>query len=389
MPKSINMKNEDQLFMWIYLIIALKGFLNTSYLFFLIPIAQYIDTFLMMVGVSLAIVKLYTQYFKLSHFLGWLCFGCYCIITTINMHDTYMLFTFLLLMCSKDVNIKYAIRKKMIVIGCLLFIHIFIYVCVYYYDASLVPTTTRYGETNVRYGFYMLHPNSFAMYLLWTSLEWLYLHWEDLRWETLSAVYAINVMGYYFTDSRTAIIVLTFIYLILFILYKKLESQKMENLLRVIAKYGFAICSFLYASSAFLYVRASGFLLKILTGINYFLNGRLLLTAYIADVYGISLLGQNVAGYEKINWNSYWFDVIYLDSAYNALVFGYGILYTIVLSYLFYVTAKKAKIKELIFIDSYIIYCIMENYGLNAANSFILLFLGAVLFKNDKLTKNM
>src|SRR5699024_3383463 len=110
---------------------------------------------------------------------------------------------------------------------------------------------------------------------------------------------------------------------------------------------------------------------------------RLMLSTYVANVYGLSFLGRQVTSHGKIYWNGVWFDTIYLDSAYTALLFGYGVVYAILFSVLFYYTAKRISVKKQIFFVAYLFYSFMENYGLNASSCFVPLIVGEILYRNQ------
>lgn len=371
-------KNNQIIYTIVFLIFSLKGLLSSSYLFY--RLANVIDPFLTIVAITLIIMKLWYQKFHRSSFLRWIVIGLCCVVTSFIMKDYSLMLTFLLIFSIKGINIRKVLRIHMLCVSFVLAIHIIYFFFMWIYDRNAIPQNYRDGV--LRYGFYMIHPNSFSMYLTWTSLEWLYLHIKKIQGYQILLLLGINLLCYQFADSRSSLIALLMTIGILLIV-KYYPARRMKRIIYFIAKYGFGIGTAVLAFLSFTYTRVGGIILVLYKMFDEFMSRRLTLSTYVSDVYGLSLLGHQVTSYGKVYWNGVWFDTIYLDSAYTALLFGYGVVYAILFIVLFYYTAKRISVKNQIFFVTYLFYCFMENYGLNASSCFVPLVIGEVLYQNQ------
>lgn len=373
-------KNNQILYTSIFIIITVKGLLPSSHLFW--KISEYMDSFFSVIAIALILSKVFYQKFRCKELLVWIIIGLCCAITSLLMKDYYLFITFLLLFSIKDVDIEKTLKIHMIVVAVFLTIHVICFCFMWFYNKSAIPYTYRDGV--LRYGFYMVHPNKFSMYLAWTSLEWLYLYIKKAQSYQLIILIIINLFCYQFTDSRSALIII-FIAVTVLWFVKRYEAKWLRKIIPFFAKFGFGIGTFVYAVMSFSYTHVGGLILSFYRIFDKLISTRLTLSTYVANVYGLSMIGRQVTSYgEKIYWNDRWFDVIYLDSIYTALLFGYGVIYSVLFIVLFYYTAKRVSFKNQIFMVLYLIYGFMENYGLNAASCFVPLLIGMVIYKNNK-----
>lgn len=374
---------EDFLSEFIYLliltIVTIKGILNSSLLFPQFP--DIIDKMLVISVVFLLIMKVMSQRFDRRLMLIYGAVGVCCVMTSLIMRDFCLVYTYALIVGAQNVNIRRVLTVHMTFVGILLMIHMLWFGVTWLVDRNSLAMLYRNGEQ--RYSFMMIHPNNFAMYLLWTSLEWLYVRYENMAPFELVVLVGVNYFSYRVTGSRTAFLVLVFA-LVLFFLTRIRSNRIMRRVMRWLASYGFTLCLVFYAIIGKTYGKVGGVVQSIYDMINRLINGRLFLSAYVDDVYGFSVLGQQVEEYRKIHWKGYWFDQVYLDSAYSKLLWGYGIVYAILFAFLFWYTGKRVSLREHVFMVIYIIYSLSENYGMNAATCFVPIFIGMVIYQNQE-----
>lgn len=370
--------NNQIIYTIIFLIFSLKSLLSSSYLFY--KLADAIDPFFTMLAIALVVMKLWYQKFYRSELFQWGIIGLCCVITSLIMKDYNLIITFLLLFSIKNVKIDKVLRVHMLCVSFILAIHIIYFFFMWIYNKSEIPLNYRDGE--VRYGFYMIHPNSFSMYLTWVSLEWIYLHIKKIQGYQILLLLGINLLCYHFADSRSSLITLL-VTIGMLLAVKYYPVRRLKKMIYFIAKYGFGIGTALLAFLSFTYTHVGGIILILYQMFDNFMSRRLMLSTYVANVYGLSFLGRQVTSHGKIYWNGVWFDTIYLDSAYTALLFGYGVVYAILFSVLFYYTAKRISVKKQIFFVAYLFYSFMENYGLNASSCFVPLIVGEILYRNQ------
>ena len=86
----------------------------------------------------------------------------------------------------------------------------------------------------------------------------------------------------------------------------------------------------------------------------------------------------------KFYWLGAWYDQVYLDSCYALLLWGYGVIYAVILAILFRHAAVLSDTRVHIFLVAHILYGLMENYGMNAGTCFSLLFIGVFLYQDSE-----
>ena len=197
-------------------------------------------------------------------------------------------------------------------------------------------------------------------------MMYFYLKYEKLNFFHYFIGIMITLFIYIVPNSRTSAILLIAM-IILMPLYKK-NIKIVVNLLRVSIP-----------------VLCITMILLVLT-YNYnpyantldsFFNSRIRLGAAVYENYGIHWLGEYIPYGEDVT-NSYQYGVTRLttDSAYQTMLFGYGIFNTIIFISLYTILClrKKTNNKKLLFLVIWSLYAISETLALDPLICFPLLF---------------
>lgn len=356
-----------------FIIMAVKYFLfSTS----LVRLPEKIDTLLMLAFFGIMLWKLALQSYTIIRLLLFVLVGALCAYTCIKGNNFFIIISFVGIIAMQDVDLKEVVRKTSNVKIAILLIHVIIYFSV----LLLMPDKIDYVYRNgiKRHYFFLGHPNTFSMYVLWASMEYLYSRYDKLKVINLASIWVINFITYQFTNSNTGVMVTT-IAITLSICDKK-NLKRIIKTLKPLSKYCFAVCSITIPIFVASYTKFSGIMLDIFKGINDLFTGRLLFGAYVFDVYGATLLGRTISFADKIYWRGYWIDDIVFDNSYIWLFVMYGSLYLLILSIAFYLIARSTSNIEKILIVSYTFYGIMESYIINASICFPLLFIGKYMY---------
>lgn len=374
-----------------FMILAVKNILDVSEIF---RRPEWLDTLLLFSFFGVILWKIALQRYTVIRLLVYGLAGVLCAYTCIRGNNFFIIFSYFGIIAMQDVDLKEVVRKTSNVKIALLLIH----VLVYFVTLLIMPDQIVYIYRNgiKRHYFFLGHPNTFSMFVLWTSLEYLYSRYDKLKIINLVSIWIINFIAYQFTNSNTGVMVTT-IAIGLSICDKK-NVKGVIKTLKPISKYCFTACSLTIPLFVASYTKFSGKMLDIFNNLNDLFTGRLLFGAYVYDVYGATLLGRSITFASKTYWRGHWMDAIVFDNSYIWLFVMYGSLYLIILSIGFYLIAKSTSNIEKILIITYTFYGIMESYIINAAICFPLLFIGKYMYlrtqekgtlklKNDKISR--
>lgn len=340
------------------------------------------DSILSAIYLGLILVVLVFQKYKIKDLVLFFVIGLLASYTCLKNDNFYLIFSCLGCFAIKYVNLrkllKYRYYTKVIIIA----FHVLYTFVVFLIDPQIIPTVERGGE--IRYYFYLGQPNTFQMYVLWTTLEILFVYYKSLRKEDLIVAFLVNMFFYYFTDSNSSILVLIFT---LMLIYFSKYNKKSYRFIDQITKYSYFIITLIIFMMAYFYSNA-GILGVVLKIVNKVMTGRLAYGAYVFQQSGITIFGSKLEFSEIVFWNGQWYDDLYLDSAYLALLLQYGVVWVVIIGYGIYKCAKLRRVIEInIFLLSYIMYGIMESYVLDASVCFPILFIGKMYFRRKQKVK--
>lgn len=336
------------------------------------------DSILVGIYLVLIVIKLLSQKYSISDLAVFGIIGLLAIYTCKENNNYYLMFSFLGCIAVKGVSLRRALTYRCWTKTVIILFHVIYTFLMLAVDSSAVPTIVRKGQ--IRYDFFLGQPNTFQMYLLWTTLEFLFIYFESVNEKKLLGAFILNYFFFLFTDSNTSIQVL-FITCVLIAIVKR-NKKKGFAFVNNIAKYGYGVISILLLGMAYFYGNSNGFFHLFLKAVDQFMTGRLAYGSYALYHGGLTMIGRHLDFGETVLWNGQWFDALYLDSGYLALLLKYGIVWLFIIGFGVYFCAKENDIAINIFLVAYILYGIMESYVLDASVCFPILFIGVVLFSN-------
>ena len=290
-----------------------------------------------------------------------------------NCGLTTLITTIMIVIASKDIEIKRIVK----IIFCIELTVIIIHMLIYFFSLILIPEsmTFVYRGNEVRYNFFLGHPNNYGALVAWTSLMYFYIRYEKLNLFDYIIGILIAFFIYTVPNSRTSALLLI-VMLVLIFFYKR-NIRIVINLCRLaipIMCVTIILLTITYNSNPYAIQLDSIF------------NSRLRLGAAVYENYGIHLFGEYIPFGEELT-NSYQYGLTQLttDSAYQTLIFCYGIINTFIFIGLYTILnfRKKTKNKELIFFVICALYAISESMALDPLICFPLLF--ATDFINKKI----
>lgn len=329
-------------------------------------------------AILLLIIKLYNQKYTIKELFIYLFFGLICAIVSFITKEYVIILSYLLIIGIKNVEIKSALKINCYTKIIMLLLHIVIYIINVKIGVVEIAYYTSTG--NPRYDFYLGHPNNIAGIILWTLAELIYINNNKLSFIKIIPSAILSFILINLTNSRTTI--LSYIILILLLIFSKYNNNKIVKLMRFNSKYIFFILSILSISISYFYISLNNIInLDILDN----LFSRRLSLGYIGiKNFGIDIFPKLIDSNYIARWDNYNMKIV-LDNVYIKSAICYGLIFLLSISILFIYTTKKTTKKEWIYIILFAIIGFSENYILNALISFPLLFIGNSIINNRKI----
>ena len=219
-----------------------------------------------------------------------------------------------------------------------------------------------------RYGLGYSHPNMLHANLFMLVILYTYLNYEKLRTRHYLIIMILNIIIYNLSTSRTGFYMTTMVVFGAITIKSKFGSRFCNKIFIMILPISliFSLYSALYYSKA-----------VIIKTLDTILTGRIYFSNYFLTHYPIKLFGYNLSNETKILDNGYF--ILLLN--YGAIIFG---LY--VFGYLL-ITKKMIRLgmkKELLIISCFTVYGITESYIPNVFLNLSLIFMGDLLFNQNR-----
>ena len=294
-------------------------------------------------------------------------------------NEYIIIYTYLIIFASKDVEIKKILKITFSTLLTLLILCIAKYVI----DSFFTEVPIIYRTANEpRFTFYLNHPNMVAGLILWLSAQYLYLRYDKIKVSDYIIVFIISTIFYKLTLSRTAYA--TSIILLILIAISKFTI--MQKILKYFAKYIFIFLAIITIGLGYLYKTDNEN--AIINKIDKVFSYRISLLSIAIDQYNVSLVPRRLDLTEEIKWDSGRNDELYLDSLYARTYIKYGIIYLAWLAYIFTnLINKKTENKDSVFIILFAIVAVMERYMLLPIIGFPLLFFKNYIFEESEKKK--
>ena len=295
--------------------------------------------------------------------------------------ESGILIGYFFIIATKDMNINSIIKAIAIPMTIFMIFIIMLYFINYFFDIDSLNVKLRKTQetTTVRHTFFYTHPNVFGEHFCWLIFMWMYLKYNKIGYMTYISVIAGAIFLFIFPNSRTNALILI-LSLFIYFVYNKFDN----NLIKFVQRNSYNICFILSFVLMILY----NYNFPLAIQLNELLSTRIFLGAIAQQFFGVSLLGQVIPIGGKIEITQYeWIMYYSLDNLYYRLVYGYGIITTILYAILYNKMekglAKKNMKKELMFTTILSIFGISEIVGVNIILAFPLLFINKIYEKEE------
>lgn len=368
--------NKDDLESVSITLLAIVGIMQASELFFTCVRLSDILKYLILL-LSLAVIFLQFRERNItSRNMIWMMFiACIIAYTCISIDNFSFQLICLFLLTGKSTSIDNFVRRSLKVLIILGGGHILLWVVNYIIPFGLTVYTNEY-ERRIAFGF--THPNIFSIKFGWGIIMYLWLNWECMTKRKWILLYALSLIFYIATKSDS--------WLIIFGILMLSVCRKIKFITRFVS-------AFSYVSFPILG------LMNIYVATRYLVNGKLTNYSIILDIFfnrrismgylaikenGITLFGQKIEmnhNWDRIfNYNGYT-----IDSTYVYLFACLGIVYFILISMGFFQLRKYNSYKAALVILSFSLFSLIEVHGIYLTNSFALLLLKTVFFRENKI----
>ena len=197
-------------------------------------------------------------------------------------------------------------------------------------------------NTVVGYAFGYDHPNQFASAVCFLILIYICYKNERIKAHNILNIIVATLLVYYFSKSRTLIVVIAFVLLMIALLKSKITSDAVKGMLNVIAPWilpVFAAASMLLPLSM---TTAAGKFREYLWAFNGLIGSRFTHSARVFSTYKVPLFG-GINQFNKLQ-NLYGYSVV--DSGYINLLYDFGIIGFIIFIVLYIIAIRKLLVKQ-------------------------------------------
>jgi hypothetical protein len=365
----------DAVFSMLLIIAVLKAFLAFSEL---IPkgLSHYMNDVFNVIFLACGVYKLFVlqKYFAKQIFYL-LLVGAVCVYSDFSMHRFLYIPDFIILASTQSIDFKKSMKLVWKIEALLLSIHILIYPFMYLFFRDRVKFTVRgyNNDNNLRHQFLLQHSNVFSMLLLWTILAYLYANYEKLNKKKIVICWGIYIFFYLFTNSNSGMMIISFVSIVL--LLKDVLNKWIERGISFLSRYIYIILAAFFNFMMVIYTYLVGFPRIIWKVVDSFFTGRLKYGAYAYAKYGITLFGQNLNGTVRDYWEGFWIDGLPNDNMYMFFSVSFGLVFMLMIAFLFWRFADRASTDEKIIIIAYSLYTMMESYVIDFHFCFALILL--------------
>lgn len=360
------------------ILLTVKTILTSSQL---IILNETIDNIIFISCIIFIMLKMILFFRSFRYLLITVGIGFICLYTCVKTGSYHIFTSYLIIAGSFKVNKRTMVKCIAYTSGILISIHVAIYLLNLSFgtiESSAIVKQGIFVSTN---SFYLGHSNTASMYILWTLLAFIYLNYEKLSFNKIVIYLLIMGMNYYFTKSRTGLIVS--IVAILMIYFDKYVLDKNNKIFKRIAKYGFTILSIIACLLCIFYNSTQYMQLmdKIFTG-------RLLLGSFAYKTFGYTLFGQFIDFNQNYGVLSNWSVTrLAIDIMPLRLLINYGIFYLLLYNFMLLKINKYTSRIENILISLMVLHSCMEIFTINAIVCFPLSIVGWYMLNEKYLNK--
>jgi hypothetical protein len=345
-----------------------------------IPYSSNIDTLLIVIALVCFVTRILLQKYSCKTLITYALISAVALYSCIVAKNSSLLITIVTLFALRNYDVNKFLKTIFKVESFLCIFHV-----VYSLGYSVFVSWDRYLlflDDRYRFSFGFSHANTFSALLFCNLMLYIWLHYNSNLKVVLLKTTIIEVIAYIFTNSRTSLV--TYIVLVLFIIIR--ETRIGQHIIRGLCKFGIPIISISFMALIKGYIQGN----PISYLVNTILTSRVKLGAYAYKDYGVIFMGQYVKYLNSISWDQTWqLNSFTFDNVYSFLAISLGIVWIVILTFVYYQCAKRFDIKSLIFMGIWIIYGLSEATILNGYFCFPI-FLIVGIFKNvNKIKENL
>ena len=294
---------------------ALFLFLIRSWLFFsnLLNLTGVFDLSLKLAILLFFIIRIITDKIYKKKLLFTIFLVLVMLIISNNNDFINLFFTFLTILCSKNIDTK-KIIKFIFIFNLIMIIINFAYFFYNYFTNRSSLDYILNGKMQKRYYCYIRHPNYVAAILFWTLCEFIYIS-KRKKWFNIILSVIIMLFGYFVTRSRTTLFI--YILLIIYLLFNKKYSKKFLANFLCFTIIGGIIMTIV---SIYAFNSPSSILHNSVVKFDELLSHRITYSSKAMELFSITFLGK------KIDVETAWYGKrLMIDSFYVSCFVEYGI----------------------------------------------------------------
>ena len=348
----------------------------------IIPYNDLLDNMLVSISLLCFIIVILNKKYNLKTLIIYLVIGILTLYSCIITGENLIMITVISILALRNFSFDKFINQIFKIEITIIMIHlIYSFICLIFLQSTKISQNIM-GITRFDFGF--SHPNVFSSYLYGVILMWVWLNYSNIQFKQIVGIFSIGVISYAFTKTRTSFINLI-IMLMLVVFCKKLK----KNQSKVIKKISMMIVPMLSLISLIMIINYDK-RIEVIDFIDNLLTQRVKLGAYAYVRSGITIFGQYIDYYNAVEWTEKWrLTNFTFDNIYTYFISTLGIIWIVIISFLFYKIARKSSNKVHIFIISWSLYGVTEIHGLNGFYCFPIFLVIFYLNKDKKLIDNL
>lgn len=360
------------------LVLVLLTF-KSIYSFSNVIYSRIIDNIILMLALICFMIVLVRRNYSYKHFFAFVLLGVFFVFCSFRAGMWYILITFVAAVLMSKMNFY----KSLDLIFKVQFIFVIFHIIlsfVFYCLGKEGMFTNFYGEN--RLTLLLSHPNVLSMLCITLLFEWTWLHCEKIKTNQCIGIIIVMLLIYFLT--KTDVVLPMLLLEILFI-----KKNKFINVMfNIVAKYGIPIATIMCWTVSYMYRYANGYWGIFIKFLDELVSRRISILAMQISLNKIGLLGNGMNTFSGYNYDFEVFGITAIDNVYFTVIFYYGLIYIIILSYLFYKLAKLKSPKVDFYLTAFVIYGLVEGQIIISL-VFPSLLLTALLLKNKADVNNI
>ena len=357
-------------------LLALVGIMQTSEIFYVWD--EFIDAIKFLIFL-LSIVVLYLQladlmlsyrsFARMLFIVGILTYTC------IRTKNFSFLLICLFLLTGRSTTIENFVKRSLKILIIFGGGHILLW-CVNTIIPLGLTIYTNESERRIAFGF--THPNICAIKFGWGILMYLWLNWNHMTKRKWGLLYTLSAMFYVATKSDSWLIIF-----FILILAGFRKNKILRRFISAFSRVAFPVFGIFNILTSY-YFLVDGRLSNYSLLLDKLFNRRISMGYLAIKENGLTVLGQAIRmnhDWDPIfNYNGYT-----IDSTYIYLSVCVGIIYFALISIGFFKLGKYKSYKTALIIIAFSLFCLIEVHSIYLSNSFAILLLKAVIFKEKEL----